>query len=252
MEPEEASIGGVLLADVAGLQDLPEEAQLELVKQVRIEELGPEEEVSSFAVALVLEGWVNIMPTVADAACARAQRGEVVFTRGTLDERVALRVVSGHDQTRVAVWEEQALTAATADCPWVADELRLVADRYQALAGACMGPMGDRLDDSLRSMVTGKCEVKRLLPGETILEQGRPMSGLYIVGSGRIEVQREGVAAEELGPGEFVFAAEMLGGGAAPATARAGGGGALVLFAERRVAHELMVVVPPLLEILAG
>jgi hypothetical protein len=252
-EPQEAEIAGILLADVPGLQDLPEEAQLELVKQARIERLAQEDEVSAFAVALVLEGWVDIMPTVADAACARARRGEVVFTTGTLAERVGLRVVSGHENTRVAVWDERALAAATADCPWVADELRMVADRYQALAGACMGPMGDRLDDSLRSMITDKCEIRRLLAGEIIIEQGRPLPGLFIIGAGRLEITAaDGSSAFELAAGDFVFAAEMLGGGSAPATVRAGNAGALVLFAERRVAHELMVVVPPLLEILAG
>jgi hypothetical protein len=241
------------LADVVGLQDLPEDAQRELVRSVRIERLETDEEVSAFGVALVLDGWVNIMPTIADAACARASRGEVVFTNGTLDEHVALRVVAGLSGTRVAVWEQAAIDDATADCPWVRDELLAIADRFQALAGACMGPMGDRLDDSLRWMVTSRCEIKTLLPGDIVIEGGRPMPGLFIVGSGTLSlVDAAGSENGELASGEFVFAAQVLSGAVAPATVRAGAGGALVLFAARKTAHELIMVVPPLLEILAG
>jgi hypothetical protein len=57
---------------------------------------------------------------------------------------------------------------------------------------------------------------------------------------------------EEIAPGEFLFAAEVMSAGRAHATARAGDAGALVLFGARAVAHELMVSVPPLLEVLAG
>src|SRR5690606_29767291 len=156
----EPTLRGVVLADVQGLQDLPEDAQWELVEAARIELLATEEELSRFAVALVLDGWVSILPAVADAACARAERGEVVFTSGNLDEGVELRVVSGTEQTELAVWDQAALDRATAACPWVADDLRTVADRFQALAGAAMGKMGDRLDDSLRTLVTDRCQVQ--------------------------------------------------------------------------------------------
>jgi hypothetical protein len=245
--------GDVALADVQGLQDLPDDAQAELVRKARIERLNTEDEVSAFAVALVLEGWVNIMPTVADAACARAGKGEVVFTQGTLQDHVAMRVVAGQDDTRVAVWDKALLDQATRACPWVADELRVVADRFQALAGACMGPMGDRLDDSLRGMVTDRCKVRTLLPGEVIVQAKHVVPGLFIVGSGTLEVVTEGDrVSEELASGDFVFAAQVMSAGAAPATVRAGAGGALVLFADRRTAHELMMSVPPLLEILAS
>jgi hypothetical protein len=71
---------------------------------------------------------------------------------------------------------------------------------------------------------------------------------MHIVGCGRVELDNGGGAS----PGEFLFAAEILGGGKAKESARAGKTGALVLFAPRSVAHEMLVSVPPLLEILAG
>lgn len=254
---EEAQISGIALAEVKGLRDLPEEAHHDLVARARTEKLQLEEEVTNFGIALVLDGWVTIMPTIADAACAHANKGDVVFTSGTLSDGIGLRVVAGQDDTIVAIWDSQALEQATQDCPWVADELRIVADRFQALAGVTMGAMGDRLDDSLRSLVTDRCEVKALLPYEVLVECGSTLPGMHIVGGGRIEIIVEtddgvGEVADELGAGDFLFAPQVLGGASAPSTARAGKGGALVLFADRMTTHELLVSVPPLLEILAG
>jgi CRP-like cAMP-binding protein len=254
-EPE-ARIDNVALADVLGLQDLPPEAQRALVESARVERLENEEEVGAFAVALVLEGSVALMPTIADAACARARQGDVVFTAGTLEEGIALRVVAADDGALVAIWNKSDWEQVTADCPWVADELRGVADEFQALAGAAMGALGDRFDETMRAMVTDRCEVKTLLPGEILVESGSTVPGIHIVGGGHVEiVDGEGESAtvlEELGPGEFLFAAQVLGAGNATHTARAGSSGALILCADRMTAHELLVSVPPLIEILAG
>ena len=249
------TIEGVSLMDVRGLQDLPEDALSLLVQSARVEELASEEELSFFAVAMVLSGGVHIMPAIADASCSYASRGEVVFTSGTLPDGIELRVSAGEDGTRVAVWERAALDQATSGCPWVADDLRLIADSFQALAGVAVGELGERLDDSLRAMVTERCEVRTLLPFEIIVEQGKPMSGMHIVGGGRLElVTTDGgqeILEATLGPGEFLFGPEILAATPAPCTARAGKDGALVLFADRHTAHELMVSVPPLLEIFA-
>lgn len=252
-EDDEPRIRGVKLADVAGLQDLPPEAQAELVRTARLETLDVDEEVGSFGVALVVEGWASVMPAIADAACAFAQPGEVVFTQGSLATAVALRIVAGETDTVVAVWERDALEKATADCPWVADELRAVADRFQALAGAAMGPLGDRLDDTLRQSVTDRCEVRTYAAGDFVVEEGDAVPGMFVVGAGEVELLGpDGSITTALGPGDFLFASEVMAGAPAAATVRAGSDGALMLFASRHTAHELMLSVPPLLELLAG
>jgi signal-transduction protein with cAMP-binding, CBS, and nucleotidyltransferase domain len=139
------------------------------------------------------------------------------------------------------------------DCPWVVDELKVLADRFQALSGVSMGKMGDHLDDMLRAMVTDRCQVKLFLAGDELVAKGKPVGGMYILGGGQIEIlDANGGVSEELSPGDFLFAAQILAGGGSPATARAGAGGALVLFADRPTAHELLVSVPPLLEIFAS
>ncbi|HEX3776879.1 MAG TPA: cyclic nucleotide-binding domain-containing protein [Polyangiaceae bacterium] len=252
-EPEgDPQIGDVVLGEVRGLEDLPPEGQVSLVKQVTIEKLNTEEEVSAFGLALVLRGAVNVMPTIADVSCARAGKGDIVWSQGHLDEGVALRLVASEDGTEVAVWDARVLNEAVHDMPWVVDDLKTLADRYQALAGVAMGPMGERLDDALRTMVTERCEVKRLLPGEELVEKGKPVGGMFIIAAGRIEIADGEAVLSELGSGDFLFASQVLAGGAAPHAARAGKGGALVLFAGRSVAHELLVSVPPLLEVFAG
>ena len=247
-----AELYGVRLADVRGFSDLPASALDKLVTQAKIERLEAGEEASFFSVALVLEGWVSLMPAIAESACATAVVGEVVFTEGTLDNGLMLRVVAGQDHVVVATWDSAAIAEATIACPWIADDLKLLADGFQALAGACLGPLGDRLDDSLRSIVTSRCEIRTLLPGEQLCAAKKPVPGMHIVGGGEVElVDENGRVVKTHGTGEFLFATQVLAGGGAPFMARAGSHGALVLFAPRMSAHELLVSVAPLLEILA-
>ena len=251
-EPDpDPRVGEVLLAEVRGLEDVPPEGQAILAREARIERLGADEEVSSFGLALVLRGAVNVMPAIADLSCARANKGEIVWSEGNLDEGIALRLVAVEAATEVAVWDAELLKSTVRDYPWVVEDLKTLADRFQALAGVAMGPMGERLDDSLRATVTERCEIKRLLPGEALTTKGKPVGGMYIVAAGRLEVVDGDALESELGPGDFLFAPQVLSNGAAPRDSRAGQGGALVLFAGRGVAHELLLSVPPLLEIFA-
>jgi CRP-like cAMP-binding protein len=114
-----------------------------------------------------------------------------------------------------------------------------------------MGLLGERLDDSMRTMVTERAEVKLLLPGEVIFERGKPVVGLHVVGAGSVELVNEGAAERNLGPGELLFSSAVLAHEPAPALARAGAHGALVLYWDRMTTHELVVSVPPLLELVA-
>jgi hypothetical protein len=247
------SIRGIAFSDVRGLCDLPEEAQMLLRKRARIERMGAGEDLSFFSVVLVLEGWVKLMPAIADVTCATASAGDVVFTQGTLEDGVALRVVAGQNGTTLATWDKATFNEITDECPWVGDELRLIADSFQALAGTALGPLGERLDDALREVVTSRCRVLTLLPNEVLVARGKPVPGMHIVGGGAVELLDESDhVVGTCSPGEFLLTAQVLAGGGSPHTARAAGGGALVLFAPRMDAHELLVSVPPLLEILAG
>jgi CRP-like cAMP-binding protein len=91
-----------------------------------------------------------------------------------------------------------------------------------------------------------------LSPGEVLAAAGKPVPGLVIVGVGTIELDSLDGESDQLGPGDFLFPAQVLGGESAPRTARAGSKGAIVLFGARALAHELLLSCPPLLEIFAG
>jgi hypothetical protein len=249
--PVAAGIDVELIAACRGLEDLPPETQAELAARGRLETLAPDQEVSGFGLAIVARGDVLVMPTIAEAACGHAQRGEPVFARGNLAEGVALRAVALADGAEVAVFKSEDFEHMLETCPWVAEELRNVADRYQALAGAAMGPLGDRLDDNMRGMVTDRCSIRLLAAGEILLEQGKAVGGLQIVGGGKLELVRDGSVTGELVAGDLPFASDVLSHAPATATLRAGPGGALVLEADRMTTHELLVSVPPLLELLA-
>jgi hypothetical protein len=251
-EPPSIVVGGISLDQVRGFEDLPETTQQRLAASATLTELAENDEVAAFGAALVVTGRVGIMPSIADVATSVASQGEVVFTRGTLEQAVPLRVVALEDGTTVASWSPQEMDTNMSDCPWVVDELRLVADRFQAFAGAALGPLGDRLDDSMRGLVMSRLEVKAFEPGETIVTAGKAIPGLHVVGAGKVEVVNGEAITGEASPGDFLFAAEVLAAGKPRFAARAGKSGALVLFAPRSVAHELMMSVPPLLEILAG
>ena len=247
------SIRGISLADVRGLCDLPEDSHRLLRQRARVEKMGTGEDLSFFSVVLVLEGWVKLMPAIADVTCATAAAGEVVFTQGTLEDGVALRVVAGQNGTTLATWDRETFDEITQSCPWVADELRLIADSFQALAGTALGMLGERLDDALREVVTSRCQVLTLLPNEVLVVQGKLVPGMHIVGAGLIELlDTTGAVVSTVAPGDFLLTDQVLAGGVSPHTVRAAASGALVLFAPRMVAHELLVSVPPLLEILAG
>jgi hypothetical protein len=250
------SILGIQLSEVHGLEDLPEDAQRDLVRSVEIHLLEAEEEVSGFGLALVLEGRVSVMPAVMDVVCVQAGRGDLIFAEGHVEEGVSLKVVAADDGTRVASWPIEQFARAIAPCPWVRDDLRRVGDHLQAMVGAAMGRLGEQLDEQLRSMVLDRCTIKLLLPGELAAEAGKPLTGMTIVGAGRLElVDASGnplPGDRELGAGDFVFPSEMLRAATAPATARAARSGALIVFADRKTAHELLMSVPPLIEVLSS
>jgi len=250
-EPADPSVLGVHLSSVRGLQDLSTESQQVLARRAKLEVLQPEEEISSFAVALVVKGDVGIVPAVSDIPCGYAQKGDVIFTRGSLAGGIALSVVAGPDGAAVATWDQAALDVALSDSPWVGDELLEVADRFQAMAGATMGPLGQRLDESLMASVFAKAEVRLLFAGDLLVEAGHPVQGLSVVGAGRIEIVGADGKLQELHPGDLVFPSATPASDPAPASARAGAGGALVLQVGRHETHELLVSVPPLLEVLA-
>ncbi|MDB4995624.1 MAG: putative type pilus assembly FimV-related transrane protein, partial [Myxococcaceae bacterium] len=240
------------LENVEGLSDLPDDARDAFAAAAEIHHLRANDEAGSFALALVVEGTVDVAATIVDAAAARVGPGTVLRTRGTVGEGLPLRLICAGESATIATWRQDAIDGAFKSCPWVEEDLRVAADRTQALVGITMGPLADRLDPSLRQQVTDRLVVRVLAPGEVLVEAGHVVPGLMLVGVGGIEMLDGETFRGQLGPGEFLFASTILGGGAAPLTARASEEGAVILWADRKVAQELLVTCPPLLELFAG
>lgn len=251
VEEQPAHVDGLLLEEAEILADLPEDAHRLLMETAEHHAVGSDETLLlEEGVALVTEGFVHVLLDGSNVSAARVGVGAVVAVDGSLG-RQPLELMADGASPRMAVWRQETLDAAMSDCPWVVDDLRALADRFQAQAGAGQGQLGSRLDDSLRAAVYERLEVRVLQPGEVVAVAGEPLSGLVIVAGGTLGVVRDG-ETEALNPGQFVFAGCVIGAEPAPANVAAGSTGALILYAPRPLAHELMMSVPPLLEILAG
>ncbi len=212
--------------------------------------IATDEEVSTFALALVVDGEIDVSATIVDAPAVRLEKNAVLRSRGTMVPGVALRLVCSSEKATVATWDDAAVELAFRTCPWVEEDLRAVTDRVQAKAGVTMGPLGDRFDQSLRDHLTSKLTVRGLAPGEILIAQGKP-TPIAVVGNGDLILTKNEERTETLGPGDFVFPTQILAHAPAPATAAAGPAGAVVLFGDRAVAQELLMSFPPLLEVLA-
>jgi hypothetical protein len=248
-----ARVDGVNLEEVDGLGDLPDDAQVLLAALARLQLLGRGDSLPLGAdgVLLVTQGAVSVRPTLSEIGAARVAAGGIVAARGSLAESLPLRVIAEHDETRVAFWQGDQIADVLSVYPWVVDELRMIADRLQARGGAALGALGQRLDDSLRDAVYERMDVRVFSPGELVVAKGQAAPGLIVVAWGEI-VETEDGHESKYGAGQFVFASNVMGATVSPAEVRAGSKGALALFAPRAVAHDLMMSVPPLLEILAS
>jgi CRP-like cAMP-binding protein len=244
------SVDGLAFDSVEALADLPEEAQAELAASGQLLHLAAGKELMlSEGAGLITQGQVHVTLPSSDVSAGRVGAGAVVAARASV-ESGPLRLIADGEQIHLVRWSDEQLTSAMRDCPWVVDDLRQLADRLYAHAGAGLGPLGARLDDALRAAVYERMQVRVLAPDEVVAERGKLLKGLFVVARGDLLVGAGG--EEKISAGQFVFPASVIGAAPAPADVKASSKGALVLFATRPVAHELMMSVPPLLEILSS
>lgn len=248
-EPEPPALD---LEGVEAFADLPDDARAAFAAAGKVHVLAEGEEVAGFALAYVLEGAFDVAATMVDAPAVKLAEGAVLRSRGTTNEGVPMRIIAAASRGVVATWSGADVEQAFAHCPWVEEDLRAASDRVMTLVGITIGPLGERLDQSIREEIVGRLTVRPLLPGEIVVEKGAPVPGLLLVGVGDLELVDGDEVKGVVSSGDFLFATEVLGAGAAPQTARAGAGGALVMFGDRHIAQELMVTCPPLLEVFAG
>jgi hypothetical protein len=240
------------LDTVDAFADLPDDARAAFAAAATLHSLAEGEEIGAFALAYVLSGAFDVAATVVDAPAVRLAEGAVLRARGTTDENVPIRLICANGKGVIATWSDHAVEEAFRTIPWVEEDLRGAADRVQTLVGITIGPLGERLDASIREEIVGRLTMRPLIAGEVVVKEGEPVPGLLLIGIGELELVKGDNVVGAVSSGDFLFATEVLGAGSAPSTARAGAGGALVMFGDRRIAQELLVTCPPLLELFAG
>lgn len=249
---ESLATGLLDLSDVDAFADLPDDARDDFGRAAKLQTVERGGEISGFALAFVVQGSADVAATIVDAVAERIEAGAVLRSRGSVADSFPIRLVAASPSAVIATWDDASVAAAFHSCPWVEEDLRAAADRMQALVGITMGPLAQRLDPSLRHDLMARLKVRFLSAGEVLVEQGKAVPGLLLVGVGQLELLAGEDVRGTVGAGEFVFAEAILGGGVAPMTARAPSEGAVILHADRNVAQELLVTCPPLLEIFAG
>jgi CRP-like cAMP-binding protein len=247
--PEPESEAPFYLGALEASGELSDEQRKALFQSVTIESIAADEELKVTGLALVIDGLVSVQATVSDVSAGTLKSGEAIYAKSSIPDTMTLRLVAEADPTKVALWDLDAVDAALAGSSALLEGLMQASNRIQAIAGCTMGPLGDRLDEGLRTSAIERLEVRVLQPNEVVATAGLPVPGMIILGVGTVELDEDG---QRLGPGDFLFAREVLGGESAPATARAGAKGAIIFFGARALAQELLVTCPPLLEIFAG
>jgi hypothetical protein len=241
------------LSAVDGLSDMPDDARRAFADTAKVAELVRGDEVSGFALALVLDGSVDVAATLVNVSARRLEPGEVLRGRGSIELVAPVRMIASSERVRLATWAERDVADAFRACPWVEAELRSAADHTHALVGVTMGRLGERLDPSMRTEITNRLRLRVLMPHEIVTRAGAPVPGFFVVGAGRLEFlgTQGDPNGQALRAGDFLFPSEAIRAAAAPTSVRAGEGGALALVADRPVAQELLVTCPPLLELFA-
>ena len=248
---EDDALAPLDLSAVEAFADLPDDAKDSLARAAILRRYAKGESVGPFALAFVVSGDVDVMPSDLSTVATTIEAGRVVRARGSLDEPIPLRLVCASESV-VATWTVEAMQVGLGPCPWVEDDLRTSADRIQALAGSTLGVLGQRLSVELRTSIVERLAIRVFAEHEAIVTEGVPVPGLLLVGAGRVNLLPDDAEPTQIGAGQFVLPAEALSAGASPATVRAAQGGALLLIGDRKTTQELFATEPLLLEIFAG
>lgn len=236
------------------LADVPDDAREALVRAAEKIALLPDETAPAPPMVIVLQGELEVRArgfvTHLDTIGAEQVRLLAPFAPAEGE----LEVVASGKGARFLAIGLDAIEALRAAAPWVVQELEPASDDVHVVAGALRGRLGPKLDGGILDAILARAKTMRLGAGAKVVKEGEPVRALILVGAGLLEVRAgEGPDAPEIAtvePGEILFPTELLSRSPAPSTVRAGPNGALVIVATRGATEELLVTVPPLLELL--
>ncbi|MBL8718702.1 MAG: cyclic nucleotide-binding domain-containing protein [Myxococcales bacterium] len=236
------------------LADVPDDAREALVQASEKQVLLPDEQQVAPPMVVVLSGELEVRAPGYVTRLDVIGQGQVRLLAALAPASGQLQLLGGPKGARYLAVPQEAVEALHVAAPWVVQELEPASDDVHVVAGALTGKLGARLDGGILDAVLSRAKTMRLAPHAPVVKQGEVVRALIFVGAGELSLRTGSDAdAMEIGtldPGEVLFPAELLAREPAPSTVRAGEQGALVIVATRSATEEMLVTVPPLLELL--
>ncbi|MGZ3455225.1 MAG: hypothetical protein ACXVEF_36820, partial [Polyangiales bacterium] len=236
------------------LADVPDDAREALANASEKVVLLPDEAARAPSMVIVLQGELEVRAKGFLTRLDVIGAGQVRLLAAFAPAEGELQVVAGAKGARFLGLDARQIETLRAAAPWVVQELEPASDDVHVVAGVLRGRHGRRLDGGILDAVLSRAKTMRLGPDVKVVKQGEAVRALIVLGAGDLSLRAgEGPDAPEIGTvelGEIVFAPELLQRQPAPSTVRAGPKGALVIVVTRGATEELLVTVPPLLELL--
>jgi hypothetical protein len=237
------------------LGDVPDDAREALVREADVVALLPDEEAPAPALAIVLHGELEVRGRGVETRLDSIPAFHVRLLAPMPPAKAELLVIGGGKGARYLALDGAAVETLRAAAPWVVQELEEGSDDVHVVAGATRGKLGTRLDGALLGAILRRAETMRLAPHAKVVKAGEPVRALVVLGAGTLSLRAgETIEAPEiatLDPGDILFGPELLSRLPAPSTVRAGPEGALVIVATRAATEEILVTVPPIVELLS-
>jgi len=237
------------------LGDVPDDARERLVREADVVALLPDEEAPAPALAIVLHGELEVRGRGVETRLDSIPAFHVRLLAPIAPAHAELLVIGGGKGARFLALDASAVEALRAAAPWVVQELEEGSDDVHVVSGATRGKLGTRLDGALLGAILRRAETMRLAPHAKVVKSGEPVRALIVLGAGTLSLRAgETIEAPEIAtlePGEILFGPELLSRLPAPSTVRAGPEGALVIVATRAATEEILVTVPPIVELLS-
>jgi len=236
------------------LADVPEDALAALVQMSEKLALLPDEATAAPAMVIVMQGELEVRAPGFVTSLDMIASGQVRILMPFAPANSSLQIVGGAKGARFLSLGLPAIERLRAAAPWVVQELEPACDDVHVIAGLLRGRFGARLDGPMLDVIARHAKTMRLAPGAKVVRAGEAVRALILIGAGELTLRdgdtSDAPVLDTVPLGEVLFPTELLSRRAAPATVRAGDNGALVIVATRAATEELLVTVPPLLELL--
>ncbi len=226
--------GSSLMPSCPLFYDLPRAAFVDLLQKitVRREEAGTaivREGEPGDAFYVISDGAVRVYKKAADGQqidLARLGPGSFFGEFALFGDRRRHASVEATESVELLEISRQVLADLTEAHPGVEQTLRRFYRERLLETLMQTAPFFRPLGPDVRARLAARFRAKRVVPGETVLVEGAPGGGLYLVLLGRVEITRRGddgrpIRLGELGEGSYFGEMSLLRGGAASATVAA-------------------------------